>query len=60
VAHVPIGANVRGNYMYYPQTEVRAKPIPKPGEEEWTLVAEKTSQLVPQRSMITDLGLELV
>ena len=41
--------------MFYPQTDVRAKANPKPGEEEWTLLAEKTTQLVAQRSMITDL-----
>ena len=32
---------VRGNYMYYPQSERLAKKTPPPGEEEWTLVAEK-------------------
>jgi len=47
--------NVRGSYMYYPQSDVLAKTNPKPGEEEWTLVAGKTTQLVSQRSMITDL-----
>ena len=41
--------------MYYPQSDQPAKQAPKPGEEEWTLVAEKTIQLVAQRSMITDL-----
>ncbi|MBM3757357.1 MAG: type II secretion system protein [Acidobacteria bacterium] len=51
----PPEGNVRGNYMYYPQTDTRAKANPKAGEEEWTLVAEKTAQLVSQRSMITDL-----
>ena len=47
--------NVRGNYMYYPQSDQTAKKSPKPGEEEWSLVAEKTTQLVSQRSMVTDL-----
>lgn len=47
--------DVRGNYMYYPQSYQRAKPLPKPGEEDWSLVAEKTSHLVAQRSMVTDL-----
>ncbi|MBI3414375.1 MAG: DUF1559 domain-containing protein [Verrucomicrobia bacterium] len=51
----PPEGNVRGNYMYYPQSDVRAKKVPSPGEEEWTLVAEKSVQLVSQRSMITDL-----
>ncbi len=47
--------HVRGNYMYYPQSEQSAKKAPKPGEEEWSLVAEKSSQLVAQRSIVTDL-----
>jgi hypothetical protein len=46
---------VRGNYMYYPQSDTRAKLNPKPGEEDWSLVAEKSSQLAAQRSMVTDL-----
>jgi prepilin-type N-terminal cleavage/methylation domain-containing protein len=49
------GGNVRGNYMYYPQSDRPAKPTPAAGEEDWTLVAEKSAQLVSQRSMITDL-----
>ena len=32
---------VRGNYMYYPQSNQPAKTAPKPGQEEWSLVAEK-------------------
>ena len=52
---VPPEGNVRGNYMYYPQSDVPAKKAPKEDEKEWTLVAEKTTQLVAQRSMITDL-----
>jgi len=51
----PPEGNVRGNHMYYPQTDVRAKQTPRPGEEEWTLAAEKSAQLVSQRSMITNL-----
>jgi prepilin-type N-terminal cleavage/methylation domain-containing protein len=47
--------DVRGNYMYYPQSDRPAKKAPKPGEEEWSLVAEKSPQLVSQRSMVTDL-----
>ena len=46
---------VRGNYMYYPQSDQPAKKSPQPGEEEWSLVAEKTSELVSQRTVITDL-----
>jgi prepilin-type N-terminal cleavage/methylation domain-containing protein len=52
---VPPEGNVRGNYMYYPQSDVPAKKAPKEDEKEWTLVAEKTTQLVAQRAMITDL-----
>ena len=47
--------DVRGNYMYYPQSNQPAKQAPKPGEEEWSLVAEKASQLVAHRSIVTDL-----
>ena len=48
-------ADVRGNYMYYPQSDQPAKKTPQPGQEEWSLVAEKSGQLVSQRSMVTDL-----
>ncbi len=52
----PPEGNVRGNYMYYPQSNDPAKPSPRDDfEREWTLVATRTSQLVSQRSMITDL-----
>jgi prepilin-type N-terminal cleavage/methylation domain-containing protein len=52
----PPEGNVRGNYMYYPQSDQVAKANPRDDfEREWTLVAEKTSQLVSQRSLITDL-----
>ncbi len=47
--------DVRGSYMYYPQSDRPAKKAPRPGEEEWSLVAEKSSQLVAQRSIVTDL-----
>ncbi len=46
---------VRGNYMYYPQSDRALREVPKAGEEEWRLVAEKSSQLVSQRSIVTDL-----
>ncbi len=46
---------VRGNYMYYPQSEQLAKPNPPAGQELWSLVALKTSQLVSQRTLTTDL-----
>ena len=47
--------DVRGCYMYYPQSNRPAKTAPIPGQEEWSLVAEKSSQLVAQRSIVTDL-----
>ena len=47
--------DVRGCYMYYPQTEQPSKLNPKPGQEEWSLVAEKSGQLVSRRSIVTDL-----
>jgi prepilin-type N-terminal cleavage/methylation domain-containing protein len=36
--------DVRGNYVYYPQSSVRAKAAPRPGEEEWSMVAEKSTR----------------
>jgi prepilin-type N-terminal cleavage/methylation domain-containing protein len=50
-----IRENVRGNYMYYPQSELPAKAVPPPGQELWSLVATKNSQLVAHRSIVTDL-----
>ena len=47
--------SVRGNYMYYPQSEQAAKKNPPAGQEDWSLVAEKSSQLVSHRSLTTDL-----
>ena len=41
--------------MFYPQSDQPAKTTPKPGEEGWSLVAEKTSQLVAQHTIVTDL-----
>jgi len=46
---------VRGNYMYYPQSNQRAKANPPAGQELWALVAKKTSQLVCPRTLTTDL-----
>ncbi len=46
---------VRANYMYYPQSNQRAKDRLIVGQEEWMLVAEKSAQLVANRSMVTDL-----
>jgi prepilin-type N-terminal cleavage/methylation domain-containing protein len=50
-----IRSDVRGNYMYYPQSLNPAKANPPAGQEEWSLVAEKSGQLVAQRSIVTDL-----
>jgi prepilin-type N-terminal cleavage/methylation domain-containing protein len=47
--------DVRGNYIYYPQSDVPAREAPRPGEEEWSLVAEKASQLVAHRTLAADL-----
>jgi prepilin-type N-terminal cleavage/methylation domain-containing protein len=47
--------NVRGNYMYYPQSSELARANPRPGEELWSTVAQKSSQLVSDRSIVTDL-----
>lgn len=46
---------VRGNYMYYPQSNQPAKANPPAGQELWSLVAQKTTQLVSQRTLTTDL-----
>ena len=46
---------MRGCYIYYPQSDQPSRAPPRPGEEEWTRVAEKSWQLVAQRSMVTDL-----
>src|SRR5690606_10514629 len=37
------------------QSNVPAREAPRPGEEEWCLVAEKASQLVAHRTLVTDL-----
>jgi prepilin-type N-terminal cleavage/methylation domain-containing protein len=47
--------DVRGTYMYYPQSDVRVRDNPPAGEEEWRRVADKTTQLVATRSVVTDL-----
>jgi len=51
----PVVSAVRGNYMYYPQSDQLAKKNPALGEEEWTRVAEKSLQFVAKRSIVTDL-----
>ena len=47
--------HVRGNYMYYPQSNRPAFAVAPPGRELWSRVAKKTSELVPDRTMTTDL-----
>jgi hypothetical protein len=49
------GARVRCNYMYYPQSDREVQLPPPPGQEEWRKVANKSGELVSQRSMTTDL-----
>jgi prepilin-type N-terminal cleavage/methylation domain-containing protein len=47
--------NVRGNYMYYPQSDRPARAIPPAGQEEWRLVAKKSADLVAHRTITTDM-----
>ena len=47
--------DARGCYMYYPQSNQPPRTPPNAGKEEWAIVAEKSSQLVAQRSIVTDL-----
>ena len=47
--------NVRGAYMYYPQSNRPVYANPPAGQELWSRVATKTSQLVADRSIVTDL-----
>lgn len=49
------GGRVRGNYMYYPQSNQPHRSPQPPAEIEWRRVAEKTTELVAQRTMVTDL-----
>jgi prepilin-type N-terminal cleavage/methylation domain-containing protein/prepilin-type processing-associated H-X9-DG protein len=51
----PAEGNVRGNYMYYPQSNSPHKANPPEAEAEWRGVASKTSDLVAHRTMVTDL-----
>lgn len=46
---------VRGNYMYYPQSDTPHKANPPEAEKEWRTVATKTLQLVSHRTIVTDL-----
>src|SRR6266496_4756757 len=47
--------DVRGSYMYYPQSDLPAKTGREPSQQLWSLVAEKSSQLTALRSVVTDL-----
>ena len=47
--------HVRGNYMYYPQSDTPPRANPAAGQEEWRTVARKTSELVAHRTITTDL-----
>ena len=49
------GGRVRGNYVYYPQSDTPPRIPPQEGREEWRLVAERSTQLVAHRSIVTDL-----
>jgi prepilin-type N-terminal cleavage/methylation domain-containing protein/prepilin-type processing-associated H-X9-DG protein len=49
------GSVVRDNYPYYPQSIDPAKVTPSTGQENWSRVALKSSQLVSDRSIVTDL-----
>ena len=49
------GGRVRGNYIYYPLSDIEVT-VPSPlGQEEWRRVAEKSGQLVAHRTVVTDL-----
>jgi prepilin-type N-terminal cleavage/methylation domain-containing protein len=50
-----IAAQVRGNYMYYPQSESPAFKEMADDQEGWTLVATNISQVSARRTMVTDL-----
>jgi len=47
--------NVRGNYMYYPQSDTPPRANPPAGQEEWRKVAKKTTELVSHRTITTDM-----
>ena len=47
---------VRGNYMYYPQSDRPARPNAKNNiEAQWRLVARKASEFSSERTIVTDL-----
>ncbi len=47
--------NVRGNYMYYPQSDTPHRAVAPAGQEEWRTVARKTAELVAHRTITTDM-----
>jgi prepilin-type N-terminal cleavage/methylation domain-containing protein len=47
--------HVRGNYMYYPQSDRPHRENPPATQLEWRLLAQKATQLVAHRSIVTDL-----
>jgi prepilin-type N-terminal cleavage/methylation domain-containing protein len=49
------GNRVRGNYIYYPLSDIEVAIPPPAGQEEWRRVAEKAGQLVSHRTVVTDL-----
>jgi prepilin-type N-terminal cleavage/methylation domain-containing protein len=46
---------VRTMYMYYPQSDIRARPNATGPEQNWVTVAEKSGQLRAHRTVVTDL-----
>jgi prepilin-type N-terminal cleavage/methylation domain-containing protein len=46
---------VRTMYMYYPQSDMPARPGTTGPEQHWVTVAEKSGQLRAHRSIVTDL-----
>jgi prepilin-type N-terminal cleavage/methylation domain-containing protein len=46
---------VRINYMYYPQSNQPISDNPTPQQIEWRLTATKSTQLVADRTIVTDL-----
>lgn len=49
------GGRVRINYMYYPQSNSLVSENPPPEQIEWRLTATKSTQLVADRTLVTDL-----
>ena len=47
------GSQVRGNYVYYPQSKTRSPASPP--TEDWTTLAAKAAQLDSTRTLVTDL-----